>query len=185
MPPQLKSAIQSGAIDAAIKIIRNRIDSLGVSEPTVNRFCTGLGLKGFPDFKLTLAAELARSQPAMSQDVEPGDSAGQVISKLFTATRNNLSQVEEALDIDAIEQTVGSLRQARSIVLCGLGASASVALDAQHKLLRFQLPVAAHTDIINQRVVAAGLKPEDCMICISYTGRTNAIVEVADPETET
>ena len=74
---------------------------------------------------------------------------------------------------------MGSLRQARSIVLCGLGASASVALDAQHKLLRFQLPVAAHTDIINQRVVAAGLKPEDCMICISYTGRTNAIVEVA------
>ena len=33
---------------------------VGVSEPTVNRFCTGLGLKGFPDFKLQLAAELAR-----------------------------------------------------------------------------------------------------------------------------
>ncbi len=39
---------------------------VGVSEPTVNRFCTGLGLKGFPDFKLQLAAELARQQPRVA-----------------------------------------------------------------------------------------------------------------------
>jgi RpiR family carbohydrate utilization transcriptional regulator len=152
----------------------------GVSEPTVNRFCTGLGLKGFPDFKLTLAAELARSQPAIARDIEAGDSASQVISKLFEATRHNLTTVEEALDSSGVEETVTTLRQARSIVLCGLGASASVALDAQHKLLRFRLPVMAHTDIINQRMVAAGLGPEDCLICISYTGRTRAIVEVAE-----
>ena len=28
----------------------------GVSEPPVNRFCTGLGYMGFPDFTLALAA---------------------------------------------------------------------------------------------------------------------------------
>ena len=43
---------------------------VGVSEPTVNRFCTGLGLKGFPDFKLTLAGEIARNRPNITRDIE-------------------------------------------------------------------------------------------------------------------
>jgi len=75
---------------------------------------------------------------------------------------------------------VAAMSNARSIALCGLGASASVALDAQHKLLRFPIPIMAHTDIINQRVVAAGLGADDLLICISYTGRTTAMIELAE-----
>ena len=71
---------------------------VGVSEPTVNRFCTGLGLKGFPDFKLTLAAELARQQPNMTQDIAADDSSSRVIAKVFESTRASLSKVEQELD---------------------------------------------------------------------------------------
>lgn len=152
---------------------------VGVSEPTVNRFCTGLGLKGFPDFKLSLAGELARHQPSITRDIEPGDSSGQVVAKIFESTHASLTATQNRLDAGAIEQAVTILAEARSIVLCGLGASSSVALDAQHKLLRFETPVIAHTDMINQRMTAASLKPEDCLICISYTGRTTAMVDVA------
>ncbi len=152
---------------------------VGVSEPTVNRFCTGLGLKGFPDFKLKLAAELARQQPSMTQDIEADDSCSLVIAKVFESTRASLSKVEQNLDDKLVEAAVDLLDRARSIVLCGLGASASVALDAQHKLLRFGTPVIAHSDIINQRQTAASMSPEDCLVCISYTGRTRAIEELA------
>ena len=152
---------------------------VGVSEPTVNRFCTGLGLKGFPDFKLNLAAALARRQPSVAQDIEADDSSSHVIAKIFESTRASLSKVQQNLDHQLVEAAVELLDQARSIVLCGLGASASVALDAQHKLLRFGTPVTAHTDVINQRMTAASLRPEDCLICISYTGRTVAMEEVA------
>ena len=153
---------------------------VGVSEPTVNRFCTGLGLKGFPDFKLQLAAELARQQPRVARNVEPGDSASQVIAKVFEATRASLDAVQDSLDDAAIEAAVALLDGARSISLCGLGASASVAVDAQHKFMRFGLPVTAWTDVINQRVLTANLTPEDCVVCISYTGRTIAMVELAE-----
>jgi len=150
---------------------------VGVSEPTVNRFCTGLGLKGFPDFKLQLAAELARQQPRVAQDIEAGDSASQVIGKIFEATRASLDAVQAALDDSAVEQAASLLDEARSIALFGLGASASVALDAQHKLLRFSTPVIAHTDVINQRMITCNLQADDCVICISYTGRTLALLE--------
>ena len=83
------------------------------------------------------------------------------------------------MDLDAVHHAVDVLAGAHSITLCGLGASASVALDAQHKLLRFPVPVMAHTDIINQRMLVTGLGSADCLICISYTGRTEAIIELA------
>ncbi len=152
----------------------------GVSEPTVNRFCTGLGYKGFPDFKLSLAAELARKQPCMTRDIDPDDSAAKVAAKIFESTQASLSNTQDHLDLAALQAVVAAMSNARSIALCGLGASASVALDAQHKLLRFPIPIMAHTDIINQRVVAAGLGADDLLICISYTGRTTAMIELAE-----
>jgi RpiR family carbohydrate utilization transcriptional regulator len=152
----------------------------GVSEPTVNRFCTGLGYKGFPDFKLSLAAELARKQPRMTRDIDPDDSAAKVAAKIFESTQASLSNTQHHLDLAALQDVVTAMSNARSIALCGLGASASVALDAQHKLLRFPIPIMAHTDIINQRVVAAGLGADDLLICISYTGRTTAMIELAE-----
>ena len=150
-----------------------------VSEPTVNRFCTGLGYKGFPDFKLALAGELARQQPRIAENIEADDSTGQVVAKVFEGTHASLGDVQQRLDLGALHDAVTALAGAHSIALCGLGASASVALDAQHKLLRFPTPVAAHIDIINQRMATAGLRDDDCLVCISYTGRTRAITEVA------
>jgi RpiR family carbohydrate utilization transcriptional regulator len=152
---------------------------VGVSEPTVNRFCTGLGLKGFPDFKLTLAGEIARNRPSITRDIELNDSTSRIVSKIFESTRASLTDTQNNIDIAAIERVVATMEAARSIVLCGLGASSSVALDAQHKLLRFDIPVIAHTDMINQRMTAASLSNQDCLICISYTGKTIAMIEVA------
>ncbi len=153
---------------------------VGVSEPTVNRFCTGLGYKGFPDFKLALAAELARKQPLLAQNIEASDSLGRAAAKIFEGTHASLTQTQERLDLASLHAAVDLLADARSITLCGLGASASVALDAQHKLLRFPVPVTALTDIINQRVAATGLGAGDCLVCISYTGRTTAMIELAE-----
>ncbi|QFU76581.1 transcriptional regulator HexR [Halioglobus maricola] len=150
-----------------------------VSEPTVNRFCTGLGYKGFPDFKIALAGELARRQPRITQDIDTDDSAGQVVAKVFEHTLASLANAQQHLDLESLHLAVDALANARSIALCGLGASASVALDAQHKWLRFPVPVSAHTDIINQRMLATGMTSEDCLVCISYTGRTTAMVELA------
>jgi RpiR family carbohydrate utilization transcriptional regulator len=152
--------------------------AVGVSEPTVNRFCTGLGFKGFPDFKVNLAAELGRRQPSVARDIDPGDSTSHVIAKVFESSRASLHAAQELLAAPVVEQAVAMLDGARSITLCGLGASASVALDAQHKLLRFGTPVIAHSDIINQRMTTASLGADDCVICISYTGRTVATIEV-------
>ncbi|MEH6551531.1 MAG: transcriptional regulator HexR [Pseudomonadales bacterium] len=163
--------------------INSSISSLatasGVSEPTVNRFCRALGCKGFPDFKVTLAQELANNPPKMTRDVDPDDSIADVIEKIFDSTHASLSASQLVCSSATIERAIDLLTQARSIMFYGLGASGSVALDAQHKFLRFDTPVIAHTDNLNQRMTAAGLSHQDVAVCISYTGRTLDIIEVA------
>jgi RpiR family carbohydrate utilization transcriptional regulator len=154
---------------------------VGVSEPTVGRFCKSIGFKGFPDFKLRLAAELAqqRQRPRVAQDIESEDSSSEVINKIFDATRTSLDAAQDSLDHQVVEQAATALDEANKIVLFGLGASASVARDAEHKLLRFRTPVAAVTDAIDQRMICASLSEGDCVICISYSGRTILLEESA------
>ncbi len=71
------------------------------------------------------------------------------------------------------------LIQARQIHFFGLGASASVALDAQHKFFRFNLAVSAQADVLMQRMIASVAHTGDLFVVISYTGRTRERVEVA------
>ena len=142
-------------------------------------FCTALGCTGFPDFKVKLAADLARSQPRVTGNITADDSWEAVIDKTYHASEASLRTTRDRLSPQAVEAAVDALDQARSITLCGAGASASVARDARHKLLRFATPVSALSDHLDQRVVASTLSPEDCLVCISYTGRTIDVVEVA------
>jgi RpiR family transcriptional regulator, carbohydrate utilization regulator len=151
----------------------------GVSEPSVIRFCTGLGLRGFPDFKVRLAADLARESPGVTRDIHPGDTLPEVVAKIFDAARHSLLATRRDLDTAALAVAIERLGAARAILVCGQGASASVALDAQHKLMVLGTPVIAHTDVVQQRMAAAALAPEDCLLCISYTGRTIAMQELA------
>ena len=186
--PQLKLSKSARKVAAAIladpeSAIRAPIASIarqaGVSEPTVNRFCRSLHCSGFPDFKVKLAQELASGLPRMTRDVEPGDATATLVHKIFEATQNSLHATETALDTRAIERAVDALAQAKSIVFFGLGASGPVALDAQHKFFRINTPVAAHIDVLNQRMISAGLQQLDVAVCISYTGRTIALIETA------
>lgn len=163
-------------VNLSIGALASRV---GVSEPTVGRFCTGLGLKGFPDFKLTLAAELARRDVHVAGDIGAGDSCAEVIAKVFDAAHASLQATLGGLDPGVVEAVVARLRGAHSIVIVGQGASASVAQDAQHKMLRFDVPVLAHADNLTQRMAAAGLGAADCLLCISFTGRTRPVLEVA------
>lgn len=165
------------------KAIRSSIASLAkaanVSEPTVNRFCRSLDCTGFPDFKLKLAQCLATGTPYVNRNVESSDNVEEYSSKIFEATMSAISDAKRSIDPNALSRTVDALAQARRIEIYGLGASGSVAMDAQHKLFRLNTPCVAYIDVLQQRMAAAATKPGDVVIIISNTGRTIALVETA------
>ncbi len=156
-------------------------EAANVSEPTVNRFCRNFESKGFPDFKLDLAQSLVSRSgiPYVTENVAHNDNTKTFIDKIFQATLGSLEGAWQDLNASNVERAVELLIQAKQIVFCGLGASAAIAKDAQHKFFRFNIPVSFYDDDLMQRQVAASLHTSDVLVAISNTGRTKSLIEVA------
>ncbi|WP_034578602.1 transcriptional regulator HexR [Carnimonas nigrificans] len=153
--------------------------SAGVSEPTVNRFCRNFDAKGYPDFKIKLAQSLAGGTPYVTRSVESDDDAKAYTGKIFGATIAALDTFSRQLSPELIERVVDHISQARQLFFFGLGASAPVIVDAQHKFFRFNMPVVAYEDVLIQRMAAAAMTTGDVVVVISHTGRTRELVEIA------
>lgn len=150
-----------------------------VSEPTVNRFCRGFSATGFPDFKIRLAQSIATGTPYIGQNIEVDDSVAAFSNKIMLRTIASLDKARQALSHKALATAIDYLIQAKQINFFGMGASASVAIDAQHKFFRFNIPVMCYDDALMQRMVAAGCGTGDVVVAISYTGRTRETVNIA------
>jgi len=151
-----------------------------VSEPTVNRFCRSFGVSGYPELKLQLAQSLASGAAYVSRAVEADDNPEAYTKKIFGSAIASLDSALQALDPNLISRAVDLLIQARQIHFFGLGASAPVALDAQHKFFRLLLTAAAYSDPHMQAMSAVTLKPSDVAICISQSGRSKDLLITAN-----
>ncbi|WP_166265681.1 transcriptional regulator HexR [Marinobacter caseinilyticus] len=150
-----------------------------VSEPTVNRFCRSFSATGFPDFKIRLAQSIATGTPYVGQNISPDDSVSEFADKIVLSTIAGLDKARQALSSKALSLAIDHLIQAKQINFFGMGGSAPVAMDAQHKFFRFNIPVMSYNDALMQRMVAAGSGVGDVIVVISYTGRTRETIDIA------
>jgi len=165
-------------------VIHKSIASLAmqaeVSEPTVNRFCHKLGCDGYPDFKLRLAQEISSNGRLFVENLDRNDSTSMVISKIMASIQSSIQSLGNTIRPESLEAAANAIANCKSVNFFGMGASSSVALDAQHKFFRFGMPVIAHTDFINQRMMCSMLDKDDVGVFISYTGRTDAMIVNAE-----
>ena len=173
-------AILNGPEEATRSSIASLAATAGVSEPSVNRFCKRFGATGFPNFKLQLATSLASGVRYVSRSVEFSDDINTFPTKLFDNAINALMTAKEDLPLKAIARAVDQITQARRVYFFGLGTSAAVARDAEHKFFRFNVPVFTHEDPLMQRMLAAAAGVGDLFFFISHTGRTKVLVEAAE-----
>jgi len=151
----------------------------GVSDPSVSRFAKTLECSSFPAFKVKLAQSLTRETSHVSQSIDADDDSAQIIDKLLTANSHALDFVRRHLTLRQVDKAAEMLADAKLINLFGLGASASIAHDMQHKLFRFGIPVIAYEDSIKQRMVAAASNKDTLFIVMSFTGCTQTTVDSA------
>jgi len=155
-------------------------DAAGVSEPTVMRFCTAIGFDGFRSFKITLAQTIALGLPVTLSAINQDDSTENVIAKVFSHTISSLDRARRNLDSASISAAVDLLMQATEIVFVGAGASGVVATDAQQKFPLFGVPCQAPLDYHQQFIAASMCTPTTVIVAISYTGRTETTLRVAE-----
>ena len=150
-----------------------------VSEPTVNRFCHKLDCDGYPDFKLRLAQEITSTGRLFVDNMDKNDDSVVVIKKILSSIETSIKSLANSINPSILNDAAQAITVCKSVNFFGMGASSSVALDAQHKFFRFGIPVITHTDYINQRMISSMLSSHDIAVFISYTGRTDAMIENA------
>jgi DNA-binding MurR/RpiR family transcriptional regulator len=155
--------------------------AVGVSTPTVVRFCRSMGCDGFREFKLRLAQNLAVSLQYLSpsqRDVSEGGAGAvdQVLGALY-ATVNVMRQqiVPERLDA-----AVQALTEAGQIVVAGVGGgSTMVAQEAANRMFRLGIPAVAVSDSYLLQMRAATLGAGDVLLLVSTSGAADEIVSAA------
>ncbi|WP_372748532.1 SIS domain-containing protein [Litorivivens sp.] len=152
----------------------------GVSDPMVSRFCRSLGCNSFPEFKVQLAKSLAQRASFITEAVNRDDSTATIIEKRISANQAALEYLRTHIDSATVEAAVTHLAQARQIVIAGMGGAAAIAQDAQHKLFRLGIPSIAYNDHLMLRMAAAGASAQDCFLTFSFTGRTRAMIDIAE-----
>jgi RpiR family carbohydrate utilization transcriptional regulator len=149
----------------------------GVSEPTVVRFCRSVGRKGFSDFKVRVAQDLASNAGLVHADVRDGDDATDILAKVMGSSIREMASVQRNLDPRRVEQAVAVLSAADCIDFYGIGASGIVAEDAQNKFFRLGAPCVVYRDAPTLLQAAAIADERHAVIAVSKTGDSLPVVE--------
>jgi RpiR family carbohydrate utilization transcriptional regulator len=155
-----------------------------VSKPTVVRFCRSVGYDGLSDFKLKLAGTVNEGVPFIHRSVDADDKTGDVMVKVIDNTVAAFLKYRNDASTAAIERAVNAIVEAykngRQIQFFGVGNSGIVAQDGQHKFFRLGVQSVAYSDGHMQVMSASILRPGDCVLVISNSGRTRDLMDACD-----
>ncbi|OQO92870.1 MurR/RpiR family transcriptional regulator [Saccharomonospora piscinae] len=151
------------------------------SETTVTRFCKAIGVGGYPQLRIALAADTARTQARSSRDlggdITADDDLASVVSKVGFADARAVEETTEQLDIAELTRVTDLVANAGRVDVYGVGASAFVAADLQQKMHRIGRVSFAWSDTHIMLTSAAVLSEGDVAVAISHSGATTDTVE--------
>lgn len=151
-------------------------ENSGVSEASITRFCHGLGLAGYNDFKLALAktdhvtdmGELSDSPQGIASE----DSLNTIFQKIHKGRVLSLNETLELLNEDAINKAVESSGAGGPGFCFGNGGSMVMAMEAWARFStatsRFVHVSDSHMQIMNTALATS----RDVLLVFSYSGST-------------
>jgi RpiR family carbohydrate utilization transcriptional regulator len=170
------------------QVIRSSVSEFaqaaGTSPSSVVRACRELGFDGFPDLKMVLARDLARTEGTeFFHPVEPltpvAGSPAQTLERILRAGAQSLTDALSTVDTDSFTSAVAAVARARRILFVAVGTSRTPANDAAQRLTTIGLHAFAPDDVWSQHVLARQLTREDACIAISRTGLMRPTLEGA------
>lgn len=167
------------ASKAAISEIAARV---GVSEPTVTRFCRNLGCEGLRDFKFYLAQAIAIGGQYLSPEPLSRDAREQRIASAITeAAIAAIKRASENLDMTTLMDVAARIAGSGNVLCIGSGGiSSMMATEMQNRLFRLGLSALAQTDGQLQRMYAAVATPETTLLAFSVSGYARSVIEAVE-----
>ncbi|GAB7039759.1 MULTISPECIES: MurR/RpiR family transcriptional regulator [Catenuloplanes] len=178
--------VVSDPADAAGHTITGLATAAETSEATVIRFCRSIGVAGYPQLRLRLAAEAAgaagRGRPTDARvaggEIPPDADLARIVATIAFNEARALEETAAQLDAVACERVVAAVDAAGRIEVYGTGTSGCAALDLQQKLHRIGRSVAYWPDPQAALASTALLAEGDVAIGISHSGTSAGVLDV-------
>lgn len=152
---------------------------IGVSEPTVTRFCRNLGCEGIREFKFRLAQAIAvgwsylTAQPVQSENREQ-----RVFKQVSESAISTIQNLVSTLNLSTLEKVAERLCVSSRVLCIGSGGTSSMlAAETQNRLFRLGLDAVSQVDGQLQRMYAAVVTPETTVLAFSTSGYAQSIID--------
>ncbi|MCS3432011.1 MurR/RpiR family transcriptional regulator [Klebsiella sp. BIGb0407] len=159
-------------------------EEAGISQSSVVKFSQKMGFKGFPAMKLAISEALASGQNPHSVLVHNqilGDDPLRMVGEKLI--KENIAAMHASLDVNTEEKLLASinlLRNARRVLLVGIGASGLVAKNFSWKLMKIGINAVAEQDMHALLATVQAMSSDDILLAISYSGERREINLAAD-----
>ena len=152
---------------------------VGVSEPTVTRFCRNLGCEGVRDFKFWLAQAIAVGGQYLTAEPANRDTREQRIAQVVSeAAIASIERMAGVIDISLIVGSAERLSTSSQILCIGSGGTSSMlATEMQNRLFRLGLAAIAQVDGQLQRMFAAVSMPSTSVLAFSTSGYAQSVID--------
>jgi len=175
--------VLSNAESVMTKSLGELAAACSVSEPTVMRFLRKLDYESYQVFRVNIAQELTRADVAsggtlpLYDEVQTSDSVPQVIEKVILSTAQSITDSRQIIDPAAVEAIRDAILAARHVVVTGIGASAAIAFDLHHKLLKLSLSTSFSHDPHMINIMCGNLTEKDLLITFSHSGESREMLD--------
>lgn len=154
-----------------------------VGESGIFRFCKNLGLKGYQEFKISVAQSINSEENDTTRNIDTeillNDSLEVLAGKVKQTNISALDQTYNLLDYEDLDKAVDKIIAAERIRFFGIGSSLITAMEGQNKFLRVTNKAEVIIDSHFQVMTAAQMNEREVAIIISYSGQTKDSIEVA------
>jgi len=175
LPPtarRIATFLAANAADVIHMSVTEVADRTGSSEGSVVGLCQQLGARGFQEVKIALARELVQPVQFIHEDLTPTDGLETVVNKIFSSGLQALQDTMKALSIPEMGRAVQAIRKAQRVEIFGIGSAATIAEDANYRLLRIGIESRVSVDSHVQAITAALCTPKSAVLTISHSGST-------------
>lgn len=150
------------------------------SPSTVIRMCQRIGFAGYKEFRQAVTCEVAvlrMSQEQERREITRSDSLDDIVDKVTGRNIMSLEDSKNYIDTDTLQHCVDLVREAKTVLLFGLGASLYAVRDLNLKLLRVNKPCVVNDDGRAQLLQAKNASQDDLAIVLSRSGETAEVIE--------
>ncbi len=160
--------------------LREVASTLQVSEPLLVKVAKKIGFSGFRELRSALISYFESLPYEKEEEVTEHDSLDTVLDKVFSSSIQALKEARSVADSATIGKAAQLIFNARRVIIFGVGGSASVGLDFEHKLLRLGIISHAYSDFHLMLMAASQLEEKDVVIAISQTGATREMLNAVN-----